>query len=547
MTTAVSPSTETIAAHVRDAASRGTRLRIVGAGTWLDAGRPVESAEMLSLAAHTGISEYTPGDLTLTAKAGTTLREIRDAVSPHGQWLALDPSGSDEGTIGATIATASSGPLATRFGAPRDLALGLEFVNGLGATVRGGGRVVKNVAGFDLTRLLTGSWGTLGVITEVTVRLHARPEADVTLAVSSNDGPVDVAGVRSAVGRWPFVPLACEVVNDTLGRQIGVGGRAVLFRIGGNGEAVVAQRRAIAELGEPREMESSVWSALRAADADASTRLAAVAGARRRGLDVDRCDRDRRAVRRRPRERVARAGHRPMRDSVGRRVRRTDRGDARRSAIAHHRRTRSHETLESAAARAAGRSASIAHSRRIRSTAHPESRHPRLRVVTQSPAIARPSHPDCAIPGTPLAGQRAGLDACVHCGFCLQACPTYVTLEDENDSPRGRIVLMRSRLRRNSRYVERERANAHRPLPRLPRVRDRVPVRRAVRISARGNACDDRRTSAASARRARHSVDVRASEPARPRDVRRSRLAGHGSRSFAVARFPGESVSPWRC
>jgi len=270
VTTTVSPSTETIAARVRDAASRGTRLRIAGAGTWLDAGRPVDSTEQLSLGAHTGISEYTPGDLTLTARAGTTLREIHDAVSPHGQWLALDPFGSDEGTIGATISTASAGPLATRFGAPRDLTLGLEFVSGLGATVRGGGRVVKNVAGFDLTRLLTGSWGTLGVITEVTVRLHARPEADVTLVVSPNEERIDIGGVRSALKRWPFVPLACEVVNDTLGRQIGVGGSAVLFRLGGNEEAVAAQRRAIAEIGDAREMESSVWPALRAAEADAS-------------------------------------------------------------------------------------------------------------------------------------------------------------------------------------------------------------------------------------------------------------------------------------
>jgi glycolate oxidase FAD binding subunit len=269
VTIAVSPSTEAIAERVRDAAARGTCLRIAGGGTWLDAGRPVDSTEQLSLAAQSGISEYTPGDLTLTARSGTTLREIRDAVSPHGQWLALDPFGSDEGTIGATIATASAGPLATRFGAPRDLALGLEFVSGLGATVRGGGRVVKNVAGFDLTRLLTGSWGTLGVITEVAVRLHARPESDVTLAVSANGGRIDVGGVRSAVGRWPFVPLACEIVNDALGRQIGVGGAAVLFRLGGNDEAVTAQRRAIAALGDSREMESSVWRALRAAGGDA--------------------------------------------------------------------------------------------------------------------------------------------------------------------------------------------------------------------------------------------------------------------------------------
>ena len=165
-----------------DAAQRGAPLRIVGRGTWLDAGRPVRATETLSTRELSGITEYVPGDLTLTARAGTTLGEIREATAAHGQWLALDPSGSDDGTIGATIATASAGPLVTFFGAPRDLVLGVEFVTGAGVVARGGGRVVKNVAGFDLTRLLTGSWGTLGVITEVTVRLHARPEADESVA-----------------------------------------------------------------------------------------------------------------------------------------------------------------------------------------------------------------------------------------------------------------------------------------------------------------------------------------------------------------------------
>ena len=130
-----------------------------------------------------GITEYVPGDLTLTARAGTTLGEIRDATAAHGQWLALDPYGADEGTIGATIATASAGPLSTFFGGPRDLVLGVEFVTGDGVVARGGGRVVKNVAGFDLTRLITGSWGTLGVVTEVTLRLHARPRGDETFAL----------------------------------------------------------------------------------------------------------------------------------------------------------------------------------------------------------------------------------------------------------------------------------------------------------------------------------------------------------------------------
>ena len=273
MTSAVSESAEAIGERVRDAATRGARLRIVGAGTWLDAGRPVDSSEQLSLAAHSGIVEYTPGDLTLTARAGTTLRDIHDAVAEHGQWLALDPYGSDSGTLGATIATASAGPLATRFGTPRDLALGLEFVSGRGAIVRGGGRVVKNVAGFDLTRLLTGSWGTLGVITEATVRLHARPECDITLAVPTSAAPDDVESARAMVKRWPFVPLACEIMNDALGRRIGLGGASALIRLGGNSEAVSAQQRALAELGVSRQVDSSVWRALRAADDDATVVL----------------------------------------------------------------------------------------------------------------------------------------------------------------------------------------------------------------------------------------------------------------------------------
>ncbi len=272
MTIAVSESTEAIGERVRDARSRGARVRVVGAGTWLDAGRPVDASEQLSLAAHSGIVAYTPGDLTLTARSGTTLREIRDAVAPHGQWLALDPFGSDAGTIGATIATASAGPLATRFGAPRDLTLGLEFVSGRGAIVRGGGRVVKNVAGFDLTRLLTGSWGTLGVVTEVTVRLHARPETEVTLAVPATASN-DIERVRAALKRWPFVPLACEVVSDSLGRTLDVGGASMLIRLGGNGESVAAQRRAVAELGNARELDTDVWRALRSADADAAVVL----------------------------------------------------------------------------------------------------------------------------------------------------------------------------------------------------------------------------------------------------------------------------------
>ena len=102
----------------------------------------MKADKTLSLGGHSGVVNYVPGDLTLTVSGGTTLAEIQRITGEHDQWLPLDPFGSDDGSIGATIATASVGPLATSFGSPRDLLLGLEFVNGRGEIVRAGGNVV---------------------------------------------------------------------------------------------------------------------------------------------------------------------------------------------------------------------------------------------------------------------------------------------------------------------------------------------------------------------------------------------------------------------
>lgn len=256
--------------RIADAASRRAGLRVVGGGTWLDAGRPVVASETISTRELSGISGYVPADLTLTALAGTTLAEIRDATGANGQWLALDPPGSDDGTVGATVATASAGPLRTLFGSPRDLVLGLEFITGEGTVARGGGRVVKNVAGFDITRLLTGSWGTLGVITEVTLRLHARPEADDTLGVVLDDAG-HVGRVRALMRRLPFTPYACEVLNPVLAEIVlGAAETVALIRVAGNGEAVAAQRAAIAGLGTLRNVDATAWDRLRGAEPPAA-------------------------------------------------------------------------------------------------------------------------------------------------------------------------------------------------------------------------------------------------------------------------------------
>ena len=248
--------------QIRDAADRGVPLRVRGAGTWMDAGRPVESVETIAAGEHAGIVAYVPGDLTMTVRGGTTLAEIRDATSAHNQWLALDPHGVNDGTIGATTVTASAGPLASFFGTPRDLVLGVEFVSGTGAVARGGGRVVKNVAGFDLTRLIIGSWGTLGVVTEVTVRLHAKPEGDRSFAITL--GEAGIGRVRTLLRGLPFKPYACEVVNAPLaGELTGHRERMALLRLAGNADAIAAQLAAFAELGRPMEMDPDVWMTLR--------------------------------------------------------------------------------------------------------------------------------------------------------------------------------------------------------------------------------------------------------------------------------------------
>jgi glycolate oxidase FAD binding subunit len=259
-------STATLAVldAVREAASRREALRIVGRGYWLDAGRPVRATRRLALAADAGVVEYTPGDLTCTVRAGTTLAEIDRATRGEGQWLALDPFGPAEGTIGATVATSSAGPLAGFFGAPRDNVLGLEFVTGGGLVARGGGRVVKNVAGFDLTRLLTGSWGTLGVITEVTVRLRARPEVDRTVAVRPPAKPGALAAWLERVRQAPLAAWALELVNDTLAHVLGVGdGAALLARLGGNADLVAAQHATLAALGDVIDVRADMWRRLR--------------------------------------------------------------------------------------------------------------------------------------------------------------------------------------------------------------------------------------------------------------------------------------------
>lgn len=256
-----------IVERVREAYAARRPLRVSGAGTWLGAGQPVRADATLSLADDRGIVEYVPGDLTLTARAGTRLSEIGAAARAHGQWLPLDPWGGDDGTLGATVSTATAGPHAYAMGLPRDVVLGLEFVNGGGQVIRAGGRVVKNVAGFDLTRLIIGSWGTLGVVTEVAVRLRARPEHTRTLAIAIPATHTALNELATRLRVLPFTPLASEVVNARLAAQLGHGDeQMLLLRVGGNEKSVKGQVEQLRPFGEARDVDEGVWDSLRAAE-----------------------------------------------------------------------------------------------------------------------------------------------------------------------------------------------------------------------------------------------------------------------------------------
>jgi glycolate oxidase FAD binding subunit len=263
-------STETASSRVRDAARSARPLRIVAGGTWLGAGGVVKAADTFSLADDRGIVEYVPGDLTLTARAGTSIAELVTAVKANDQWLPLDPWGGDAGTLGATLSTATAGPHSHAMGLPRDVALGLEFVSGTGEAIRAGGRVVKNVAGFDLTRLIIGAWGSLGVITEATLRLRARP-AVLRSFLLTVDTEVDaLSRLASNLRSMPFTPVASELVNAALARRLGVGRDAtMILRIAGNTNSVKAQTAALQQLGRLSDAPADVWRRLRESDHDA--------------------------------------------------------------------------------------------------------------------------------------------------------------------------------------------------------------------------------------------------------------------------------------
>lgn len=231
-------SDEDVAAIVRDAIAAGTPLAPTGLGTKAALGRPVDHPR-LDLSGLSGVTLYEPAELVLSARAGTPLADIVALLDAPGQELAFEPplaqralGGSAAGTLGGLVATGLSGPRRLKAGAARDHVLGVTAVSGRGEVFKAGGRVVKNVTGYDLSKGLVGSWGTLAVLTEVTVKVMPKAETSAVLLIPGLDDGRAVAAMTAAMGA-PVDVSAASHLPVAVARVLGLPSAATLLRIEG--------------------------------------------------------------------------------------------------------------------------------------------------------------------------------------------------------------------------------------------------------------------------------------------------------------------------
>ncbi len=244
-------SARAAAAVLRLASELGWRVELAGRGTLGDSGRPPAGVDVLLTTERLReVPEYAPADLTVTAGAGVTLGELDARLAPNGQFLPLDPPGAAGASLGAVVARADSGPLRLGYGTPRDHVLGLQLVTGDGRILELGGRVMKNVAGYDLVRLAVGSRGTLGLITRVTVRLRPLPRADATLALRAPSADAcAAAALRLRAQRLDAV--AMEILSPEASAHVAAAGAwTLLVRLQGAAQAVEDMAAAAHALGE---------------------------------------------------------------------------------------------------------------------------------------------------------------------------------------------------------------------------------------------------------------------------------------------------------
>lgn len=211
-----------VAEVMRGAAAAGALVRVAGAGTKPEWTPPAAPDLVVRLAGLNRILDHAAGDMVVQVRAGVRLRDLATVVAGAGQRLAVDMPSYDDGTVldtgtvGGALAVGTSGPLRLRYGRPRDLVLGVTIVRADGVVASSGGRVVKNVAGYDLGKLVTGSFGTLGIIVAATLRLHPIPAAVRYVSAEAPD-PATAYGRAQAILDSQLAPDAVEVDRPVAG------------------------------------------------------------------------------------------------------------------------------------------------------------------------------------------------------------------------------------------------------------------------------------------------------------------------------------------
>jgi FAD/FMN-containing dehydrogenase len=256
---AVPESDDALAMICAMASEEGWKLRLEGAASWLPADAPADLS--LSTRSLNRLVSLNPADLVATVQSGMPLDSLQDALAAQGMWLALDPPGRPDRTIGSVAATGTAGPLRLGFGPVRDHILGCTAATGDGRLVSAGGRVVKNVAGYDLTKLHVGGFGGFGAIAELHLRLRARPEADLTCIARGGRDALVAAG--RAVREAQAGSVALELFSPALAADAEW---VLAARFMGIGPAVAAERARLTEAVGlawetiPEQRETAFWN-----------------------------------------------------------------------------------------------------------------------------------------------------------------------------------------------------------------------------------------------------------------------------------------------
>jgi len=275
-------SVEEVAAVIGLAAETARPVTPWGGGTAASAGIPTaRTGLVLGLRRLGRLLEHEPGDLTATVEAGMTVETFQTALRSRGQWMSLDPADAHLATVGGVLATNASGPRRHLYGTARDLLIGVTVVTADGAVVRGGGKVVKNVAGYDLPKLFVGSYGTLGVIVEATVKLRPLPDHERLVCIRFERLKDAGAAVRSVMAS-DLIPNAIELLDATASTAISVTGAALVVGFDGLREQVDWQCAELARLAgacgghEAQPLQADTWSSLGTAARATSPVTAAV-------------------------------------------------------------------------------------------------------------------------------------------------------------------------------------------------------------------------------------------------------------------------------